>query len=78
MLIGPGAFDPQEFIITVGSTVIWYNQDTVTHTVTAGDQTFDSGNLMPGATFSYTFEEPGTYSYHCTLHPDMTGAVTVE
>lgn len=78
VLITATAFVPSEITASVGSTITWYNQDTQIHTVTAVNATFDSGNLAPGATFSYMFEEPGTYSYFCTLHREMTGTVTVE
>lgn len=37
---------------------------------------FDSGTLTRGASFSYTFPEEGTFSYHCQFHP-MTGVVRV-
>ena len=39
---------------------------------------FDSGNLSPGASFSFTFEEVGSADYICTIHPTMQGSVTVE
>ena len=48
------------------------------HTVTSDEAgTFDSGPLGGEATFSYTFLEPGTYAYHCSIHADMTGTVQV-
>jgi plastocyanin len=72
------AFNPAEINVPVGSTVTWSNEDSVTHTVTARDNTFDSGNLPAGGTFNYTFEEKGTFEYYCTLHPNMEGKVVVE
>lgn len=72
------AFNPPEISVAVGSTVTWSNQDSVNHTVTARDGTFDSGNLPDGATFSYTFEEKGTFEYYCTIHPNMEAKVIVE
>jgi len=72
------AFNPEEINVPVGSTVTWSNQDSVTHTVTARDQTFDSGDLPVGGTFNYTFEEKGTFDYFCTIHPNMEGTVIVE
>lgn len=72
------AFNPAEINVPVGSTVTWSNQDSVTHTVTARDKTFDSGNLPAGGTFNYTFGEKGTFEYSCTLHPNMDGKVVVE
>ncbi len=73
------AFAPADLTISAGQTVVWTNSDSTTHTVTSDDgTTFDSGNLNNGDTFSYTFNTPGTYSYHCSIHPFMTGTVTVQ
>lgn len=76
-------YDPQDLTVQVGDTVTWTNNDDVAHTVTAGTPDspmgeFDSGELQPGDTFSYTFDQAGTFDYFCTLHPDMTASVTVE
>jgi plastocyanin len=76
-------YDPQDLRVQVGDTVTWTNNDTVAHTVTAGTPDnptgeFDSGEIQPGETFTYTFDQAGTFDYYCTLHPDMTGSVTVE
>jgi len=77
-------FDPQDLTVQVGETVTWTNNDDVPHTVTAGTpdmptpEEFDSGVLQPGDTFTYTFDEAGTFDYFCTLHPDMTATITVE
>ncbi len=72
-------FEPDEVTIMTGTTIVWTNKDPVNHNVTAADGSFASGDLGKGGTFSYTFEEPGTYEYVCTLHPpDMKGKVTVE
>ena len=38
---------------------------------------FDSGHMEPGETFEYLFETPGSFAYHCTLHPWMGGIVQV-
>lgn len=72
------AFEPQELVVTAGTTVTWSNDDVTPHTVTADDGAFDSGRMDPGGTFSFTFDEPGTYSYICSFHPGMTGTVVVE
>ena len=73
-------YQPSRVVVVVGvnSTVTWVNQDGVPHTVTASDDSFDSGNLVAGASWSYTFSRPGTYAYSCTYHPWMTGTVVVE
>ncbi|HEX6524600.1 MAG TPA: cupredoxin domain-containing protein [Streptosporangiaceae bacterium] len=71
------AFGPQVVTIKAGTTVHWTNSDTEAHTVTSDTGAFDSKVLQPGAGYSYTFTKPGTYSYHCTIHPFMTAKVVV-
>ena len=61
-------FKPPELTVTAGTTVKWTNAGKLPHTVTAADGRFASGNLEPGAAFSYTFAEPGTYKYYCEYH----------
>jgi plastocyanin len=72
------AFNPSQLTIAVGDTVTWTNSDSTSHTATADDGTFDSGNLANGDTFSFTFTEAGTFSYTCSYHSSMTGSITVE
>jgi plastocyanin len=71
------AFAPASLEVPVGTTVAWTNDDTAPHTVTAEGGAFDSGVLDPGASFSFTFDQPGTYAYVCALHPNMQGTITV-
>jgi plastocyanin len=71
------AFQPASIEVAAGSTVTWTNTGAAPHTVTADNGAFDSGQLKPGATFSQTFTTPGTYTYHCEIHPQMTGTVVV-
>jgi plastocyanin len=71
------AFNPPNTPVAPGTTVTWVNNDQTTHTVTANNGAFNSGNLPPGQTFSQTFTTAGTYAYHCNIHPFMTGTVTV-
>jgi len=71
------SFGPNELEVKVGTTVTWTNKDNMGHTVTADDGTFDSGTLGKGSTFSVTFSEAGTFSYHCNFHPSMIGTITV-
>lgn len=66
-------YDPQTVEVDKGVTVVWTNKDPVPHTIT-GDN-FSSGPLSPGQSFSYTFNEDGTFAYHCSLHPQMTGTI---
>lgn len=76
-------FEPASVTVDAGTTVVWTNNDEIQHTVTADNGTFDSGTLATGETFSYTFNEPGVYPYHCQFHgvaggTGMVGLVTVE
>jgi plastocyanin len=64
--------------VTPGTTVEWVMRDQMPHTVTADSGAFDSGTLSAGGTFSHTFDEPGTHTYYCKLHPNMRGTVVVE
>ena len=71
------SFQPEVLKVKVGAKVTWTNDDTVAHTVTADTNSFASGNLQPGGSFSFTFTRPGTYAYHCSIHPSMHGSVVV-
>ena len=72
------AFNASSLIISSGTTITWTNDDAVAHTVTADDNSFNSGNIEPGATYTKTFSFVGTFSYHCTIHASMHGSVTVQ
>ena len=72
------AFNPAVLNVPAGTIVVWYNNDSVTHTVTARDNLFDSGNLSPGDTFRYDFDQSGALEYYCRIHPSMVGIITVE
>ena len=72
-----GQFQPVSVTVGKGGVVTWTNADTVPHTVTADDGSFDSDILMPGQTFSYQFDTPGTVGYSCILHAGMKGEVVV-
>ncbi|HEY6283530.1 MAG TPA: cupredoxin domain-containing protein [Nitrososphaerales archaeon] len=73
-------FFPSSITVVLGTnnTVVWNNKDNSPHTVTANDGGFDSGNMAPGQSFSFTFTAPGTYTYHCTYHPWMVASVVVK
>lgn len=73
------AFNPGSMTINVGDTVVWTNTGEAPHTATSqsGPAAFDSGRLETGQTFSFTFTVPGTYSYLCSIHPEMQGTITV-
>jgi plastocyanin len=69
-------FTPAEVTVNTGATVAWANEDSVAHTITGTG--FDSGEIQPGMEFRHTFSAPGTYDYHCSIHPAMTGKVIVQ
>jgi plastocyanin len=71
------AFSPSSLSVPVGATVTVTNKDNVAHTWTAKSGAFDSGPLAPGASYSFTFTQPGTYDYFCRIHSFMTGSVNV-
>ena len=71
------AFEPASLEVATGTTVTWTNNGQARHTATADDGTFDSGRLQSGETFSFTFNTPGTFAYHCEIHPEMTGTIVV-
>lgn len=71
------AFNPATITISAGTTVTWTNKDAVNHTATSLTSLFNSGSLATGATYSFTFMTPGTYSYKCSIHPSMSGTVVV-
>ena len=70
-------FSPADVTVEPGTTVTWVNEGTVPHTVTSDDGQFDSGVLMPGDSYTVMFKGQGTITYHCAIHPSMTGSVTV-
>jgi plastocyanin len=91
----PAKYNPDPTKIKVGDTVKWINKGETVHTATTdpsqapdpswasvpkGAETFDSGYMNPGDTFSYTFKVPGTYHYFCITHVNegMKGEIDVE
>lgn len=71
-------FQPSTLTVPVGTKVEWHNQDGVQHSVTSDIKgLFDSGVLNPGKKFDFTFKTPGSYGYHCSIHPGMQGTITV-
>jgi len=71
------AFNPASVTVAVGTAVTWTNNDSVGHTVTADDGSFN-GSVAPGAPFSFTFTKAGTYTYHCSIHPNMKATIVVK
>ena len=76
-------YTPSKIVIKQGNSVTWVNEDVAFHSVTSGyydepSEIFDSGYLDPEESFTFIFENIGTYDYFCTLHPWMKGQVIVE
>ena len=72
------SFSPHDITIAVGDSVTWTNSDAQAHTATADDASFDTGTIGNGTSKSVTFATAGTFAYHCSIHPAMTGSVTVQ
>jgi plastocyanin len=71
-------FIDAEIEIKQGDRVIWTSEDEIEHTVTANDDTFDSGDIVKGdPPFEVVFNKVGEFKYHCNHHAGMKGKVTV-
>ncbi|HEU4701643.1 MAG TPA: hypothetical protein VFS37_04105 [Conexibacter sp.] len=71
------AFAPAQVDALPGETVQWTNVSPRVHTVTSDAGAFGTDELLPGGLFAQRFDVPGSYPYHCTIHPAMTGEVDV-
>ncbi len=68
-------FAPQNLEVSVGDTVVWVNQDIVTHNVTNIDDAWTSGDINVGDSWEMIIENE--IKYYCTLHPTMKASVLV-
>jgi len=73
-------FSPHTLDVAVGTTISWTNSDTMPHSVTSDTKgAFDSGPIQPGATFTFTFAQAGTFPYHSSNEADKyTGTIIVK
>lgn len=71
------AYDPAEVTVAVGVTLQVRNADSAPHTITAVDGSFDTGAIIAGASGTLTVASAGQFDFRCTLHPSMTGVLTV-
>jgi plastocyanin len=71
------AFTPNRITVAVGGSVGFVNGGVAPHTATARDGSFDTGVVAPGTIVRHRFPAPGTFSFYCTIHPQMTGTVLV-
>jgi plastocyanin len=76
-IYGSTNFNPQMVNINAGGAVSFSNNDGIEHHPTADDGSWN-GDLPAGASFSQSFKTAGTYTYHCSIHPNMTGTITVK
>jgi plastocyanin len=70
-------YAPDPVRVQAGGKVIWLNEDSVAHTATADDGSFDTGEIDEGKLKSETFKQPGTFAYNCEIHPQMHGTIEV-
>lgn len=76
---GANSFSPSPDTVTVGQTVSWKNNDTVTHTSTADGSSWNTNNISAGGTSTpIAMNTAGSFGYHCTPHPAMTGILVVQ
>jgi len=72
------SFVPANATVNVGKDVTFTNNDSITHTIIADDNSFSSGPLDPGASFTRVFSSAGIVTYRCSIHPSMTGKIEVK
>lgn len=71
------AYSPNPLTVTAGTTITWTNRDSTTHSSTSDSGAFN-GNVAPNGQYSFTFQNKGTFTYHCSFHPNMVGSVVVQ
>ncbi len=76
--IGASGFEPNEIAVTAGTTIVWKNEDEENHEVHADDDAYQLDIIGPGETVEVAFEAPGTFTYHCHIHPTVQGTIVVE
>ncbi|HXD74308.1 MAG TPA: plastocyanin/azurin family copper-binding protein [Vicinamibacterales bacterium] len=76
-LLTSTAYSPGSLTVARGSSVTFVNNDNTSHTATASGQ-FDTGLINPGSSKTVTLSTAGTVTYHCTIHPGMTGTLIVQ
>ena len=71
-------FHEPTITVPVGTQVTWVNRDDIPHTVVSDDKLFKSKALDTDEKFMFTFSQPGTYHYFCSIHPKMTAEIVVK
>jgi plastocyanin len=72
------AYNPDKITVKVGDKVTFKNDDSFAHTFTADNGEFDSNNVDGGGSFQFTTDKAGTIAFHCKIHSNMHGTITVE
>lgn len=80
VMIEDYAYSPASITVRAGDTVTWTNHDEAKHDVvtTSGPTSFRSPLLAKGQSWSFTFSTAGSYSYYCSVHPDMRAKATAQ
>jgi plastocyanin len=71
-------FQPETVTVQQGGSVRWTNDGAIIHSVVQDSGKWQSPLMSPRMWFDVRFDSLGTFSYHCSLHPEMTGAVIVQ
>ena len=71
------AYKPEVVTAKVGDSIVWVNKDPYPHTATATGR-FDSKEMLPDKSFTFTATTPGEVHYVCTFHPTMKGTIVVK
>jgi plastocyanin len=71
-------FAPSTLTVKAGTNVTWRNEDDIPHTIASSARLFKSKALDTDDSFSFTFNDAGSYEYFCSLHPHMKGTIVVE
>lgn len=71
-------FSPAELTVKRGERIVWINKDMFPHTASARSEAFESGDIPPGASWSYVTKQAGVYWYVCTYHPTMKARLTIQ
>lgn len=81
-MVSGDEFSPRVDTVSAGDTVTWVNQNSVTHTATADDDSWDTGDVSPDASASVVLSETGDHPYHCIYHGSpgsgMHGTIVVQ
>jgi plastocyanin len=72
---GPAAFSPNPVSVPSGMTLTWHNTSGTTHHLVQDGGGFDTGEISAGSTAAIMVNSTGGMTYHCMIHPTMTGGI---